>query len=41
MWFNLQQEELRRALVKSSMSGNKQKVVKEEENVALASKGPS
>ena len=44
MWVDLQQEELRQALLKSSISGNNNsgsKVVKEEENVALASKGPS
>lgn len=42
MWVNLQQE-LRRALLKSSISGknNGSKQVEEEENVALASKGPS
>ena len=43
MWANLQQEELRQALLKISISGsnNRSKQVKEEENVALASKGPS
>jgi len=44
MWSNLQQEELRQAMLKSSINSsnnNGSKVVKEEENVALASKGPS
>jgi len=44
MWADLQREELRRVLLKSSINGNSnngQKVVKEEENVALASKCPS
>lgn len=41
MWADLQQEDLRRALSKSAISGNRQKMVKEEENVALTSKGPS
>lgn len=42
MWVDLQQEELRQALLKSSNSGNNDsglKTLKEEENVALASKG--
>lgn len=41
IWADLQQEKLRRALLKSSISGsssNGSKVVKEEENVTLASK---
>ena len=40
MWADLQKEELRQALLKSSISGgssSRSKVVKEEENVALAS----
>lgn len=37
----LQHEELRRALLKSSMSSSELKIVKEEKNVALASKGLS
>lgn len=43
MWSELQQEELRRDLLKSSINGssNRQKQVKEEENVAFASKDPS
>lgn len=42
MWANLQQEELRRALVKSSISGSSSGSKQEEEEiVALASKGPS
>jgi len=44
MWVDFQQEELRRALLKISINGsssNGPKVVKEEENVALASKGSS
>ena len=43
MWANLEQEELRRALLKSSITGSssRSKQVKEEENVALASKGLS
>ena len=43
MWADLQQEELRRDLMKSSISGSnsRSKQVKEEENVALATKGPS
>ena len=44
MWVDLQQEKLRQDLLKSSISSNnsrRQKMVKEEENVALASKGPS
>ena len=41
MWVDLQQEELRQAVLKSSISGSGQKVVKEEDNVSLASKGPS
>ena len=43
MWASLQQEEMRRALLKSSISGSSSgsKQVKEEENMALAFKGPS
>ncbi len=44
MWVDLQQEELRRALLKSKIRGRSSKGVKSEkgeENVALASKGPS
>ena len=44
MWADLQQEEMRRAFLKSSISDNsnrRSKGVKEEEDVALASKGPS
>ena len=42
MWSDLLQEELRRALLKSNISGNNKKGMKtKEENVALPSKGPS
>jgi len=44
MWSNLQQEELRQAMLKSfinSSNNNGSKVVKEEENVAFTLKGPS
>jgi len=44
MWADFQQEKLRQALLKSSISGsssNGSKSVKEKENVALASKGPN
>lgn len=44
MWSDLQQEKLRRALLKSTISKSNNKGTKgekEEENVALASKGPS
>lgn len=42
MWSDLQQEELRQALLKSTISVSSNKGMKsEEENVALASKGPS
>lgn len=43
MWTDLQQEEMRRDLVKSTISGGSSssgtKQVKEEEDVALTSKG--
>ena len=42
MWANLQQEEMRRDLVKSTISGSSSsgvKIEKEEENASLASKG--
>lgn len=42
MWSDLQQLELRRALFKSTINGNNNKGLKgEEENIALASKGPN
>lgn len=44
MWADLQQEELSRALVKSTINGSSNKSVKsekEDRNVALASKSPS
>ena len=44
MWADLQQEELRQAVVKSTINGSSNEPVmseKEEENVALALKGPS
>jgi len=42
MWYNLQQKELRCALLKSTINRSNKKGVKgEEDNVALASKGPN
>ena len=42
MWFDLQQEELRKTLVKSTISDNNKKGPKgEDKNLALALKGPS
>jgi len=44
MWSDLQHEEMRRALLKSTINksnNNQTKGEKEEENVALTSKGPS